>query len=185
MPNAHFSSFYGVTDCKIYPLTADTSSGSPTYGTGVDVPGIKSVKVGGSITVKKLRGDNRPLATRAVIEDITAEVEHGYQSLDVLKALFNATVTDTGTTPAMKTTFNLTGAQTPVYVKLEAQTTLCDFVAGDGHVILYKCMLTAFPEGGFVEEDFVIPKFSLSSVPCISNGAWYDIVFNETAVAVT
>lgn len=185
MPLQHFSSFYGITDCKISPLTADTSSGSPTYGTSVDVPGVKSMKVGGSISVKRLRGDNKPLATRAVIEDITADVEFGQQSLDVLKTLFGATVTDTGSTPNQKSTFSLTGSNVPVYVKVEAQTNLCDFVTGDGHVILYKCMLTAFPEGGFVEEDFVVPKFSLSSVPCTSNGAWYDIVFDETAVAIT
>lgn len=182
-----FTRVYGIKDAKIAPLTADPAGGTPTYGALIDVPGIKTYEISGDVEVKKLRGDNTQLATNAAITNIQVSVTHAKMSLDVLAAIIGGTVTDSGTTPAQKTQWELTGdnATLPPF-KLEGVTPPngIDIVGGDVHVVMHKLTLSAFPELGFAEEDYRIASFTADADPLLSNGKWISIPINETAAAI-
>ncbi|GGQ48812.1 phage tail protein [Streptomyces asoensis] len=187
MPLQRFTRVYGIKDAKIAPLTADPASGTPTYGALIDVPGIKTFEISGDVEVKKLRGDNTQLATNAAISNIQVAVSHAKMSLDVLAAIIGGTVTDSGTTPAQKTSWDLTDttATLPPF-KLEGVTPPngIDIIGGDVHVVLHKLTLSAFPDLGFAEEDYRIASFTADADPLLSNGKWISTVINETAVAI-
>lgn len=186
MPISHFSKLYAVEDAKIAAVTADPSGGTTTYGTGVDVPGIKSVTIGGDVSTNELRGDNRLLDANSSLTSITLEFEYAKLSLDALDILVGGTVTDAGSLAAETATWSLLSTDTLGYFKFEAKTPTAgvDEVAGDAHIVLYKCMLTGFPEFGMAEEDYQTFTVSAIAVGRLSDAKWIDVVFNETAAAI-
>jgi hypothetical protein len=187
MPISRVTKLYSVQDAKISLLTADPAGGSPTYGTPIDVPGIQTMEISGSIEIKRLRGDNGPLASNSSITDVSVAVNHAKLSLDVLAAIVGGAVTDSGTTPAQTSTWDLSAddATLPPF-KLEGVTPPngVDIVGGDLHWVLWKCTLSAFPNLGFSQEDFRIASFSAAADPLLSTGKWISAVINETAVPI-
>lgn len=187
MPISRVTKLYSVQDAKISPLLTDPAGGSATYGTPIDVPGIQTMEISGSIEVKTLRGDNGPLATNSAISNIQVAVNYAKLSLDVLKTIIGGTVTDSGETPAQKSVWALSAdtATLPPF-RLEGVTPPngVDIVGGDLHWVLNKLTLSAFPTLGFSQEDFRIASFTANADPLISTGAWISAVLNETAVAI-
>lgn len=188
MPLQRFTRVYGIKDAKIASLTADPAGGTPTYGALIDVPGIKTFEISGEIEVKKLRGDNGPLASNSAISNVQVAVTHAKISLDVLAAIIGGTVTDSGTTPAQKTQWDLTGdsATFPPF-KLEGVTPPngVDVIGGDLHVVLHKLTASTFPDLGFAEEDYRIASFTADADPLQGTGnKWISVVMNETAAAI-
>lgn len=185
MPLVHVTKSFGFKDAKIYPLTADTA-GSLTYGTGVDVPGVKTLEVSGDIEKKELRGDNTLLDIFSVLKNVNCKLTHAKLNLDMLAASLGNAVVDTGTTPNQKATWSLTSASAPKYWKIEGATPVdgVDFIGGDLHILFYKSILSSFPGVGFAEEDYQIPGLEFGTVSTINNGKWMDVVANETAVAL-
>jgi hypothetical protein len=181
----HFTKVFACKDARIYPLTADTG-GAPTYGTGVDVPGVKSLEISGDIDKKELRGDNTLLDVFSVLKNVNGKLGHAKLSLDMLATMLGSAVVDSGTTPNQKATWSLTSASAPKYWKVEAATPTdgVDFVGGDLHVLFFKAVLSSFPGMGLAEEDYQVPGIEFGTVSAISNGKWMDVVANETAVAI-
>ncbi|MFD9752669.1 phage tail protein [[Kitasatospora] papulosa] len=187
MPLQRFTQVYGIQDAKISPLLTDPAAGTPTYGPAIDVPGIKTYEISGEIEVKTLRGDNKKLSTNSALTNVQVAITHAKMSLDVLAAIIGGAVTDTGTTPAQKTSWDLTGdtATMPPF-KLEGVTPPngVDIIGGDVHVVMHKLTCSAFPDLGFAEEDYRIASFTADADPLLSNGKWLSIVINETAAAI-
>ncbi|ABD94207.1 hypothetical protein [Kitasatospora aureofaciens] len=184
---SHVTKMFSIVDCKITALTADPVGGTPVYASSsVDVPGIKSLAISGNMQSKTLRGDNTLLDTSAYIDGVTGAAEHALLSLDALAVMLGGTVTDSGTTPAQKSVWDLTNLSAPSYFKIEGVTPPngSSLIGGDVHVVLHKVQLSKFPELGFAGDDYRIPKFEVSAVPLASNGKWLSITFNETAVAI-
>lgn len=177
---------YSVQDAKISPLTADPDSGTPTYGVPIDVPGIKSFEIGGDIETKKLRGDNRAMGSNSVVSGVNVKVEHAKLSLPALAAITGGTSTNSGTSPAQKTAYSLTGGSNLPAFKLEGVTPAngVDIIGGDLHWVLYCCTLSKFPDLGFADEDYRTVSFEADANPLISTGQWIDAVLNETAIAI-
>lgn len=186
MALSHTSTLFDIDDCKIYPLTADPSGGSPTYGTGIDLPGIQQLQVTFDILTKDLYGDGQVLVTKSKIRKVNATANHAKISLSALAAMIGGTATDTGTTPNQKSDWTLSGHTAPPPFKLEAQILAVDFVpsGGDAHIIIHNATASAAGLGG-AQEDFSIPSLGISGVPLISTGKVISVVFNETAVALT
>lgn len=187
MPLPHVTKLFSIVDCKITVLTADPVGGSATYAaTSVDIPGIQELAISGSIQSKTLRGDNTLLDTASYIDGVTGSAKHGLLSLDALAAMLGGTVTDSGTTPAQKSVWELTSSSALTYFKIEGVTPPggSSLIAGDVHVTLHKCMLSKFPDLGFAQDDYRIPSFEVSAVPLASTGKWLGITLNETAVAI-
>lgn len=166
---------YGVEDCKIAQLLTDPAAGTATYANPIDVPGIKTVQISGTVDSKELRGDNRLLDSNSTITNITVAVTHAKLSMNALEVLLGGT--------AGTNSFDLAGTDTLNYFKLESRTPTGggDDVSGDVHFTLHKLMIDGFPEMGHEEEDYRIVSFSAKASPLVSNNAWLSIDSNVTA----
>ncbi|GGS82019.1 phage tail protein [Streptomyces griseoviridis] len=186
MAISRVSKLYAVEDAKIFPLLSDPEGGAPSYGAGIDVPGIKSMEISGDVEVKELRGDNGLLDSDAAISNISVSYPHAKLSLDVLVALLDSTVTDSGTTPSQKSIWKLKQGAKPLPYKLVGKTPTSggDIIGGDVHFSLLKCVMSSFPGLGLAEEDYRTIDNEARCLPLISNGEWIDITINETATAI-
>ncbi|MEU6496447.1 phage tail protein [Streptomyces sp. NPDC046984] len=186
MPISRVTKLYAVEDAKIFPLLSDPAGGTPSYGEGIDVPGIKSMEISGDVEIKELRGDNGLLDSDAAISNITVSYPHAKLSLDVLKALLDSTVTDSGTTPSQKSKWSLKQGAKPLPYKIEGKTPTSggDIVGGDVHFRLLKCVMSSFPGLGLAEEDYRTVDNEARAVPLISTGDWIEVEINETAVDI-
>lgn len=181
MPLSHITKVFAVTDCKLRPLTSDVT-GSPVYGTAIDVPGIKEVKITGTVESKSLRGDNTLLDSDSVITEVKVSIKYAKLSLDVMAALMGGTVADSGTTPAQKSAWDLTNTSKPKPFLLEAVSASADTIGGNVGFCLWKVSLSSFPELGLAEEDYQIHSMEGNAMPLISNGKWFTPTLYETAV---
>ncbi|MEW6555076.1 MAG: hypothetical protein AB1384_12415 [Actinomycetota bacterium] len=173
---------FGVKDCKIAKMTADSGS-SPTYDTSVDVPGIQEVTVRFNIEEKELQGDDVTLDIRSKLKSLEVSAVHAKISLDVLPVLLGGATTESGTTPNIKKTYARAGADVLTYFKIEAQVVEVDDEDADLHFVCYKCKVTNH-EMGAKGEDYRTVSFSAKGIPCASNDSFYDLVANETAAAI-
>lgn len=187
MAISHFSKLFAVEDAKIAKLLTDPAGGTETYGSLIDVPGIKEVTLSGTVESKELRGDNALLDVFSVLKSLTLGVKNAKISLDVDAVLIGGTVADAGTTPNQTATHDLSGTDTPNYFKFVAKTPAngADSIGGDIHLTLWKCVVSGLPDEGFAEEDYKIVGFNAATSPLLSTGRkWRRIVFNETAAAI-
>lgn len=185
MPISHVSKTFAVADCKIAKMTADPSGGTATYATSIDVPGIKSVTITGTVEVKQLRGDNVLLDADSVITEIGVSIEYAKLSLDVLTAMFSATTTDAGTTPNQTATTAFLGNTKPTPFRLQAVSVGADSLNGNVQFSLYKLIAGGLPEMGMAEEDYKTHSLDMTAIPRLSDNKWIDAILNETAVALT
>lgn len=187
MPISRVTKLYAVTDAKIAPLLADPEGGTPSYGAGIDVPGIKSMEISGEMETRELRGDNRLLDSDSFLTNVTVSFPHAKLSLDVLAALLGGDVTDAGTTPAQSATWDMGSEARPLPFRLEGATPTggSDQIGGDVHFILHKCVLSSFPSMGLAEEDYRTIEMEARAVPLISTGKWLTVAINETAVPIS
>lgn len=186
MPISRVSQFFAVKDAKIAKLLTDPAGGAATYGTSIDVPGIKSVTVTGDINTTELRGDNTLLARNSVLGNITVSIEYAKLSLDVLPVVLGGTTVSAGTTPNQTETFSLLNTDQFSYFRLEAATPTggADTPGGDNHIAFDKLMLISFPDMGFAEEDFRTFSMDAGATPLISTGRWMRVILAETATAI-
>jgi hypothetical protein len=184
MPLSHVTKVFAASDAKVYPLTADPAGGSPTYGTGIDVPGLKTVTIEGDINSVELRGDNALMDVASNLSNITVGMEFAKTSLDLLAAWFNNTVVDTGTTPAQKSVWSLLGTTALGYFGLSAKAVGADTLTGDVAFGVNKCVLSSFPEMGLEEEDYKTGSVEFKAMPLLSNAKWLSVTLNETAAAL-
>lgn len=182
---SHTTKLYAVEDCKIAPLTADPEGGTTTYGSLLDVPGIKSISLTGSVESKSLRGDNSLLDSDAVLTELSGSIEHAKLSLDVLAAILGFVVTDSGTTPSQVTNAILSGDTArlkPFALWGKTPTGGSDAgLSGDSLLLFYKAKLSSFPEIGLVEEDYATVSMEFSIIPRLSDKKWVKIGLRETA----
>ena len=185
MALSHVTKLYAVEDAKISPLTADPSGGTATYGAAIDVPGIKSIGLGPDITSVQLRGDNRELDSDSTLQAMEVTFEHAKLSLDALEVLMGGTTTDAAVTPDQTATFSRVATDAFSYFKLEAKTPTNggDDVGGDVHIVLYKCKVTDI-SFGFAEEDYQTVSVTARAVYRAADEKLFDIVQNESAVAI-
>ncbi len=186
----HVTRNFGCNDGAVYKLNTDVSGTAPTYGTKVDVVGVKSLETTLATDTKTLRGDNTLLSADSVLKEISGKLEYAKHNFDVWTALTSALTTDSGTTPNQSSTMTITQTTLPAFFKTEVQSKQVDYVGGDIHVVLWKCMPGNLPTG-FMEEDYRIQSTDFIAVPVIGTPAtapataWMTITANETAVAIS
>ncbi|MDQ3573781.1 MAG: phage tail protein [Actinomycetota bacterium] len=183
---SHDTLWYAVLDCKVDKITADAVGGTTTYAAAFDVPGIKSVGLGGDVEVKEARGDNTLLSKRSFLQSISGTVEHARLSLDVLAMMLGAAVADTGVTPNRVATMGLLGTHNFNYWRLRARTPTggIDTLTGAGYLTAWRCILSSFPDIGMVEEDFATVSFEFEAGPRFSDSKWIDTEVQETATVL-
>lgn len=185
MAISHITKTYGVQDAKIAKLTADPSGGSATYATAIDVPGVKSITLSGNVANKELRGDNGLLDSDSTLTNVTGTINYAKADLDIMAALLGATVTDSGSGSTEVAKMAMARGDELGNFKIEAVAAKSDQVAGDVHLVLYKCVITGFPFTGFAEEDYATQSLPFATMPRLADDKWIDVVINETAAAIS
>lgn len=185
MPLSPTTKIYAVEDAKIAELTADPDGGSATYGSIIDIPGIKSVGLDFDITNVSLRGDNRELDSDSTLVAVNISFEHAKLNLDALALMIGGTVTDAGVTPNQTATYSRVGTDSFSYFKFEAKTPTngVDQSGGDLHLVIYKCKVTDYSLG-MAEEDYQTFSGTARGVFRASDEALWDLVVNETSAAI-
>lgn len=185
MPVTHFTKVFAAKDCRISPMLTDVTGGTATFGTSVDVPGIKMIEISGDIETKELRGDNQLLDQDAVLQNVKAKIANAKVSLDAVAVIMGGAVVDSGTTPNQIALWELLGTTTLGLFKLEAVSATADPVAGNVKYTLWKARAASLPALGLAEEDYMIPEMELVTSPLLANSKWMSVAINETAVVLT
>lgn len=185
MPLSHNTKLFGVKDAKIYPITSDPVGGATVYGTGIDVPGVKSVSIGGDVTNSMLRGDNTLLDADSVLGAVSGTITFAKKALDIMAAVLGGTVVDSGATPAQIASWALPapGTRLPTW-GMTVVTAAADPVAGDTMFSVYKCVISSFPGSGVAEEDYQTMSVDYVAMPRLSDSKWQGEAIRETTVAL-
>lgn len=170
---------FGVKDAKISPLATDTTGQACTYGTAIDVPGIKKVTISGVINAKKLRGDNQLITVISFLEEITLEFEYSEFNADIYALLTGAAVTFP---VALETPYllKLTEGTSPAFFGFEAITAQSDETGGNEHLFIPKAKIIEFPSMGFAEEDFQTTTIKAQAFEPIGTNAWIERGYHTT-----
>lgn len=185
MPITHTHKLYSTADAQVSKLLTDPAGGSATYGALTDVPGIKTVGLGFELNTVSLTGDNKELETDTTLRAVTVAFSHAKVSYDALAVFLGGTVTDSGTTPAQIARFRRLGADVLPYFKFEAKTPTSgvDTIGGDAHIVVYKGKVTDYSIP-FAEQDYAIMTGTFRGVARISDDLFWDILTNETSLAI-
>ncbi len=167
---------YGVRDVRVYPLTGET------VGTGVDLPNMQTFSFTESEEFQELRGDDRVVTTRGSGPSCEWELEAGGLSLEAVKVINGGTLTVSGLTPNIKKTYAKKANDARPFFRMEGQ--IISDLGGDVHVLMYRCRMTDELNGEFSDGEFFTTGVSGRGL-AKSDGAIYDIVQNETEVAIT
>lgn len=196
MPLSHATVVFDVVDAKVYPLLTDVAAASPTYGTGLDVPGIAAVTVNPNIVSAELKGDARVIATKGRTDRLTVSATYGKLSGDVLATILGSSATDSGTTPNQIAAFRLKSPASLPYFKLEFQILDVEEGLGDLRVVLYKCKITGGTLLGTSTDNFGQPTFdadaiaingtltNVNGIPGPDTGVMGDWLLRETTAAL-
>ena len=149
---------YGVDDCKLIPITEDSSTAF-TLGTAIDLPGVRQVSVTFEIDTKDLMGDEKTLETSSKVKSVTVNAEYAKLSLEVLAQITGGSFSADASTG----TFSFSGGDMPGYFQLQAQIKDTNNVGGDAHIIVYKAKATSAPING-TQDDFAIMNFDCKGV---------------------
>lgn len=180
---SHISKRYGVTDAKIYAVTGDTAS-AYTYGSGIDVPGVKSITLDGSTSTKTLRGDNALLDSMIALDSITGTIQFAKDSLDVTAAALGLTVDDDTNTAELL----IDGDAAPQPLRLEAIAAGSDFISGG--VKLYIAKMYMVPIAGLAEEDYQTFSVPFTTAPTVyrngdSKRLWVGTIHSSVAISAS
>ena len=172
---------YGLRDVKVYTLTS-----AGVKGTSVDLPNARVLSFDEAEDFEELRGDDKVIVTRGKGPTISWELESGGISMEALAVINGGTVTSTGTTPNQKKTYSkkVTDARPEFFAEGQAMSES----GGDFHAVLYRLKATGGVEGELSDGTFFLTQASgdgYGSKAAGSTDALYDLVQNETAVAIT
>lgn len=173
---------FGMRDIRITSFTTDAAT---AYGSSVDLPNSRTLKFTENEEFTVLRGDDRVVAAHGSGPVVEWELEGGGVSFEAVRALNGGTITETGTTPNQKKTYDKKVTDTRPYVKIEGQA-ISDS-GGDFHLIIWKAKADSDITGTLADGEFFMTGASGtglgSTVSADLDKAW-SMVQNETAVAI-
>ena len=174
---------FGLRDVKLTPFT---DSAATVYGTpSLDLPVSRTFSFSDTEDFEDLQGDDVTAASHGSGPSLEWELESGGLPFECFKLMAGGTITETGTSPAMKKVFSKLATDARPYFKAEGQA-ISDS-GGDVHGLVYKCKATGSLEGEFGQGAFTLLSASGRGFPSsvtADNGKLYDFVQNETAVAI-
>jgi hypothetical protein len=174
----HASVVYDIDDFKVYPLVTDTS-GSPTYGAGIDVPGIAEVSMDPNLVTGELKGDARIIAKKGRIDRFNFSATYGKLAMDALAVMVGGTVTDN----ANNATYAIGGTNSLPYFK--AGFRILDADVPSIHVIAYKCQVTGGSLLDQSSDEFGQPSIDFEGIPSQADPTKFlEIIFHDSVVAL-
>lgn len=168
---------FGLRDVKLRALTGEVA------GTSVDLPNARTLSFSEAEDFEELRGDDGVAAVRGLGAGVDWELEAGGISFEAVKIMYGGTITESGTTPAQKKTWTKLETDARPYFQVEGQA-ISDS-GGDFHVLLYRCRCTGELSGEMADGSFWLTGASGRAIGRTSDRKIYDMVQNETALAIT
>jgi len=188
MALTHTSPVFSIDEAAIYPMLTDVAASAPTYSAKIPIPGIHTVTPSFDILAKELFGDNVVLGRATKVRQVMFACTFAKLALDVLNVLSGGSTTDAGTTPNQTSTFTIAKTSTPGYFKVEFRVLGVEVPgpAGGGslNVKMYKCKATNFAPV-LASEDYGQQSLDIAGVYPLGTANLIDIVFNETAAALS
>jgi hypothetical protein len=169
---------FGLRDVRLYPL-----DNSWTRGTGVDLPVSKTFSFKETVSTAELKGDDVIQAEHDFDPVVDWELEAGGISLEAYVVLSGGTLTTSGTTPSQIKTLSKLRTSQRKYFDVEGQA-ISDS-GGDVHMVVYRCKVTGDLDGKFENGNFFMTKATGKGIGNPTTDKLYDIIQNETAVAIT
>lgn len=190
MPIQHETVLFDVHDAKVYPLLTDITGASPTYGPGVDVPGIAEVSMDPNIVTAELKGDARVMAKKGRTDRLNFSATYGKLAMDALQVFLGGSVTDAGTDPAETATYRLASPAPLPYFKISFQIQDVDEGIGDLTVVIYKAQLTGGTLIGSSTDNFGQPTFDAEGIALNGDldgdtGVMADWILHQTLTPLT
>lgn len=181
---------FGMRDLKV---TAYTTGETLDPAGALDMPAARTMTFTDAEDFQELRGDDTVITRRGSGPDVSWELESGGYRAKVVKAMMGHALTSSGTSPATSVLLRRSTADVRPFFQCEGQ--MMSDSGGDVHGILYKARVTEdldFELGS--DGDFMVynpqgTAFGLmaarTGTPAVPAGTIYDIVYNETVVAIT
>lgn len=181
MVAAHTTVTFDVHDCAVAPMLTDISGSAPTYGPWIDVPGIAQVGLDPEFVTAELKGDARTLARKGKTSSFTLSATYSVLSLDVMKAIFGGTITDTGTADAESSRYRLLGNNSLPYFKMAFAIQDLSSGLATMHVVLPKSQVTGGSIFDQSTDEFGQRSFQVSGIPTLGEDVLLDVTLFETA----
>jgi len=173
---------FGLRDIKVKPYSNATLT---TLATGIDLPYARTFSFAETEDFEELRGDDKLIAVRGMGAGVDWELEAGGLSFTAMAAMYGGTVTETGTTPAIKRSWLKKTTDARPYFQVEGQA-ISDS-GGDVHCIIDRCRATDDMEGELADGSFWLSGASGRALPSLQTAradVVYEFVFNETPVSI-
>lgn len=168
---------FGLRDVKVRALTGETP------GTSVDFPNARTFSFSESSDSEELRGDDGVVAVHDLGSGVDWELEGGGYSFEAVAIMYGGTVTTSGVAPNQKKTYTKASTDARPYFQVEGQA-ISDS-GGDFHILLYRAKATGELSGELGDGSFWLTGASGRAVGRDSDKKLYDLIQNETAVAIT
>lgn len=167
---------FGLRDVSVRVLAGETP------GTAVDFPNARTFSFSEAEDYEELRGDDGVVAVHGLGATVDWELEGGGVNFAALKAIFGGTVTESGTTPNIKETYDKASDDQRPYFQVEGQA-ISD-AGGDFHVVLYKCRSTGELSGEMADGSFWLTGASGQAIGRASDKKLYSFIHNETETPI-
>lgn len=179
----------GIDDCKVFPITADSST-AYTVGTGIDVPTAQSFSLEFEVDEKELYGDEKIRDIYTKCKKINWSVDYGELDLDLQAAIMGGAVVSSGSTPNQKNRFGYSLGANDKYFQLGVKVNYTDELGGDVddiHFYLMKCKINANSFTAASEEygTLTFGGTGINTTNVLSAGQALYIDTNETAGELT
>lgn len=173
------SKLYSTSDAKVAALVGDVT-GYASYGTAIDVPGIRQVTLTPQIESKSLRGDNMELDADSTLVAVELAIEHAKISFEALEVLLGGTWN--GTTG--RYTQADAGSLPYFQIAWKTPTSGGDSVGGDVHFNVFKAKITAYTLGTAFE-DYQILSATARGVYRLADTKLFEAKVNTSAAALS
>ena len=165
MPATTETVVFDIHDFKVYSLTSDSTSASPSYGAAVDVPGISEVSLEPNLVTAELKGDARVIAKKGRIDRFKVSATYGKLSLEVLDTIMGGSVDNTiGSGASEEAAYTLSSPAPLPYFKVEFKIDDLDEGLSTVHVQLFKCQLTGGTLLSQSSDQFGQPKMEVEAI---------------------
>jgi hypothetical protein len=167
------SILYDVSDAAVYPITAPGDADTPpSYGTGVDVPGIRTVTLGPTYESNSLRGDGRTIDKRTKLTAVSLTFGYGKLAPDVLAVVDGGTATTVGTGASTVTEYRRMADDQVPYFGFVGQVTEVDDPTGSALLVVAYAKIEDGTLFGSETDSYGEPEFSAEAVPTPSGFLW-------------
>lgn len=168
---------YGLRDVQLRAI----SSAGVVATVAIDLPVARTLSFSETEDFEELRGDDRVQAAHGNGPTCEWEFEAGGISLEAYAAFAGGTVTSSGTTPAIKKTYNKKVTDARPYVQIEGQAISDN--GGDLHGLIYRAKADGSLEGEMGDGAFWLTSASGKGYADAGDNV-YDFIQNETVTPI-